>query len=356
MTTRAPATRRPVGRGTNANPDGRFERFSRVAEPDGWEIDEALAPMRTELAFERPRRIVTRNDSPDIAFDRSVNAYRGCEHGCIYCYARPSHAFLGLSPGLDFETRLTAKPDAPAALRRELAREGYAPAPLAMGTNTDPYQPVEREQQITRRLLEVLAEHRHPVTIATKGSLIERDIDFLAGMAGQGLAQVGVTVTTLDRALARKLEPRVPPPARRLQTVARLAAAGIPVRVMVSPVIPALTDHEIEAILAAAAEAGAQAASWVMLRLPRDVAPLFREWLETHYPDRAARVLGRVRQTQGGRDYDPAFGKRMRGEGEHAALIARRFEVAMARHGLATDLPPLRRDLFEVPGRQLSLF
>lgn len=356
METGAQYEDRARGRGTPANPDGRFEPHTRVAEPDGWDRDEDLPPFRTELAFERPRRVITRNDSPDISFDRSLNAYRGCEHGCIYCFARPSHAYLGLSPGLDFETRLTAKPDAPLVLRRELARKGYAPAPLALGTNTDPYQPVEKDQGITRRVLEVLAEHRHPVTIATKGSLVERDIDILAEMAGQGLAQVGVSVTTLDRHLARKLEPRVPPPARRLETIRRLAEAGIPVRVMVSPVIPALTDHEIERILEAAAEHGARAATWVMLRLPREVAPLFRDWLERHFPDRAARVLGRVRETQGGRDYDSTFGKRMTGAGAHASLIAKRFEIAMARQGLSAALPPLRCDLFAVPGAQMSLF
>ena len=344
------------GRGTADNPCGRFERHTREAAHDGWEIAEDLPPLRTTLAFERPRRVITRNTSPDISFDRSLNAYRGCEHGCIYCYARPSHAYLGLSPGLDFETRLTAKPDAPAVLRRELARPSYRPAPLAMGTNTDPYQPVEKDQGVTRRVLEVLRDHRHPVTIATKGCLVERDIDILAEMAAEGLAQVGVSVTTLDRALARKLEPRVPPPARRLETIGRLSAAGVPVRVMLSPVIPALTDHEIEAILEAAAERGARAASWVMLRLPREVAPLFHDWLDRQVPDRAARVRRRVRETQGGRDYDPAFGKRMRGEGAHAALIAKRFEVAMARCGLAESLPRLRTDHFAVPGAQLSLF
>jgi len=349
-------THRSVGRGATSNPAGRFETHDRAAEDDGWPQDDPLPVLRTELAFERPRRIISRNDSPDISFDRSVNPYRGCEHGCIYCYARPSHAFLGLSAGLDFETRLTAKSEAPQALRRELSRRGYRPAPIAFGTNTDAYQPVERTQGIMRRCLEVMEEFRHPVTIATKGSLIERDVDILARLAADGLAQVGVSVTTLDPALARKLEPRVPAPARRLQTIRRLSEAGIPVRVMVSPVVPALTDHEVEAILQAAAEQGAMAASWVMLRLPREVAPLFAAWLDAHVPDRAARVMGRVRETQGGRDYDPAFGQRLRGQGVHAALIARRFAVAMARNGLADALPPLRCDLFEPPGQQLSLF
>ncbi|MCA8880898.1 MAG: PA0069 family radical SAM protein [Rhodobacteraceae bacterium] len=351
-----PEAARRRGRGATGNPDARFEPYTRVAEHVGWETDEDLPPLRTELAFERPRKIITHNKSPDIFFDRSVNPYRGCEHGCIYCYARPTHAYLGLSPGLDFETKLTAKPEAPAALVRELGRKGYQPAPLALGTNTDPYQPVERDQKITRRLLEVLAAHRHPVTIATKGSLIERDIDILSEMAAVGLVQVGIAVTTLDRDLARRMEPRVPAPARRLAVIRRLAEAAVPVRVMFSPVIPALTDHEIEPVLTAAREAGAQAASWVLLRLPLEVAPLFEAWLATHYPGRASRVLGRVRETQGGRIYDPRFGKRMRGEGAHATLIARRFEVAMARLGLARDLPPLRNDLFRVPQAQLSLF
>ncbi|MBL9058766.1 MAG: PA0069 family radical SAM protein, partial [Mangrovicoccus sp.] len=237
-----PQAARRRGRGATLNPDGRFEAHARVAEDDGWPREDDLPPLRTELAFERPRKIITRNQSPDIFFDRSINPYRGCEHGCIYCYARPTHAFLGLSPGLDFETRLTAKPEAPQALARELAAKAYRVAPVALGTNTDPYQPVERDQKLTRRLLELLAEHRHPVTIATKGSLIERDIDILAPMAATGLVQVGVGVTTLDRAVARKMEPRVPAPERRLQVIRALAGAGIPVRVMVSPVVPALTD------------------------------------------------------------------------------------------------------------------
>ena len=351
-----PHAARRRGRGATLNPDGRYEAHVRVAEDDGWPREDDLPPLRTELAFERPRKIITRNQSPDIFFDRSMNPYRGCEHGCIYCYARPTHAYLGLSPGLDFETRLTAKPEAPLALARELSAKGYRVAPVALGTSTDPYQPVERDQKITRRLLEVLAEHRHPVTIATKGSLIERDIDILAPMAAEGLVQVGIGVTTLDRGVARKMEPRVPAPERRLAVIRALASAGIPVRVMVSPVVPALTDHEVETILAAAREAGAGAASWVLLRLPLEVAPLFEAWLAEHFPDRAERVMNRVRETQGGRVYDPRFGKRMRGEGAHASLIARRFEVAMARLGLARDLPALRCDLFRPPRAQLSLF
>jgi DNA repair photolyase len=346
------------GRGATTNATGRFERETRARIDDGWHAD-PLPPVRTEVAEERARSVITRNASPDLPFDRSVNPYRGCEHGCIYCFARPSHAWLGLSPGLDFETRLSVKPDAATLLRRELGRRGYRVAPIAIGTNTDPYQPIEAERQIMRGLLGVLAEARHPVTIATKGVLIERDVDILADMAAAGLAQVGVSLTTLDPALSRRMEPRAPAPARRLMTIERLTAAGVPVRAMVSPILPGLTDHEVEAILAGAARAGAASASWAILRLPREVAPLFRDWLAERYPDRAARVMNRVRETHGGRDYDPAWHKRLRGEGPHAALIARRFAVAARRNGLEAPLPALRCDLFRPPGRptaQLSLF
>lgn len=352
------ADRRP-GRGAGSNDTGRFERLATVPDHDGWDIEEVLGNMRTQVAHERARRIITRNTSPDISFDRSINPYRGCEHGCIYCFARPSHAYLGLSPGLDFETRLTARPNAPEALAKELSAPSYAPRPIAIGTNTDAYQPIERDLTIMRRTLEVLLEFRHPVMIATKGTLIERDIDILARLADRNLVQVGISVTSLSPDLSRWLEPRVPAPARRLGTIARLSRAGIPVRVMVSPVIPALTDHEIERILEAARAAGAKGASWVMLRLPLEVATLFRDWLAEHYPDRAERVMGRVRETQGGRDYRPDWGKRMRGEGVHARLIARRFDLASKRLGLATDLPPLDCSQFRVPprpGDQLSLF
>jgi DNA repair photolyase len=308
---------------------------------------------------ERPRSVITRNTSPDVPFDRSINPYRGCEHGCIYCFARPSHAWLGWSPGLDFETKLVARPEAPEVLARELVRKGYAPAPIAIGTNTDPYQPIEKDYRIMRRLLEVLRDHRHPVTVVTKGTLIERDADILGEMGRMGLARVGISVTTLDPALSRRMEPRVPLPARRLATIRRLTEAGCPVRVMASPMIPALTDHELEAILAAGREAGAVGASWIMLRLPREVSDLFREWLATHYPDRAAHVMGRVRELHGGRDYDPHWGKRMTGEGAFAELMRHRFAIAVRRLGLATELPPLRTDLFRLPpraGDQLELF
>jgi DNA repair photolyase len=294
-----------------------------------------------------------------VHFDRSINPYRGCEHGCIYCFARPSHAYLGFSPGLDFETRLIARPKAPEILGRELARKAYRPATIALGTNTDPYQPIEGRYAVMRRILEVLQAHNHPVTVVTKGTLIERDIDILGEMGRRGLARAGISVTTLDPKVSRKMEPRVPHPARRVQTIRRLTEAGCPVRVMASPMIPALTDHELEAILEAARDAGATAATWSTLRLPREVAPLFREWVEDAYPDRAKRVMSRVRELHGGKDYDPTFGTRQRGQGIGADLMARRFAIATNRLGLSTKEAALRTDLFkrpERPGDQLSLF
>ena len=343
-----PRDRRP-GRAAASNAAGRFERHVRTSFDDGWDRDEELPPLRTEVTEERPRRVLTRNESPDVPFDRSLNPYRGCEHGCIYCFARPTHAFLGLSPGLDFETRLIARPQAPEVLARELAARGYEPAVLAIGTSTDPYQPIERDRRIMRRVLRVLSDHGHPVAITTKGTLIERDLDLLAPMAARGLVHVGLSVTTLDAGVGRAMEPRVPSPARRLLAIRRLAEAGVPVRVQVAPVVPALTDHEIEAILAAAAEAGARAASMIVLRLPREVAGLFREWLAERFPARAARVMGRVRELHGGRDYDPEWSRRMTGQGEWARLLAARFDLACRRLGLARSLPPLRTDLFRVP-------
>ncbi|MBP1804501.1 PA0069 family radical SAM protein [Rubellimicrobium aerolatum] len=351
-----PTDRRP-GRAATANAAGRFEPYAREALNDGWER-EPLPPLRTEVTEERTRKALAANDSPDIPFDRSLNPYRGCEHGCIYCYARPTHAWLGLSPGLDFETRLIAKPGAPAALVRELGAKGYVPRPIALGTATDPYQPIERDRRITRALLEVLRSHRHPVVLATRGTLIERDLDLLAPMAAEGLVKVGVSVTTLDPSLSRAMEPRAPAPARRLQTIRRLSEAGVPVRAMVSPVIPALTDHEIEAILAAASDAGARAASLIVLRLPREIADLFRDWLDERFPDRAARVMNRVRELHGGSDYDSGWGTRMTGQGEWARLMRARFDLAARRLGLG-GMPPLRTDLFRVPRApdpQLSLF
>ncbi|MEM6635107.1 MAG: PA0069 family radical SAM protein [Pseudomonadota bacterium] len=354
-----PLNTRSRGRGTETNRVGRFETFSKVAESDGWDLEEDLPPLRTEVQIERPRKIITRNQSPDISFDRSINPYRGCEHGCVYCFARPSHGYLGLSAGLDFESRLFAKPDAPERLAEELSRPKYRVAPIAIGTNTDAYQPIEKDMGIMRAVLEVLRDFRHPVTIATKGALIARDIDILAELAMDRLVQVGVSVTTLDPGLARRLEPRVPVPSRRLDTIGALAEAGIPVRVMASPMIPGLNDHELEAILAAAQSAGATAASWILLRLPFEVSELFVEWLDTHAPDRKSKVLARVREAHGGKIYDARWGHRMRGEGNYAAMISHRFKLALRRLGLAEELPELRTDLFRVPARpgdQLRLF
>ncbi|MFN3938692.1 MAG: PA0069 family radical SAM protein [Gemmobacter sp.] len=346
-------------RGAGTNAAGRFERHSVEPVHDDLDPDSGETLLRTEVRTERPRSALAYNASPDLPFDRSVNPYRGCEHGCSYCFARPTHAFLGLSPGLDFETRLIARPGIARVLEAELARPGYRVAPVAIGTNTDPYQPIEAQHGLMREILSVLAAHRHPVAITTKGTLVERDIDLIAPMAADGIARVGISVTTLDPALSRRLEPRAPLPARRLRVIERLSAAGIEVRVMVAPVIPGLTDHELEPILKAAHEAGAVAASWILLRLPLEVAPLFRDWLATHAPQRAGRVLGRLRQMRGGSDYDAEWFRRMTGQGVWSDLLHRRFETACARLGLARRLAPLRSDLFRVPpraGEQLSLF
>ncbi|WP_375690916.1 PA0069 family radical SAM protein [Pseudooceanicola sp. LIPI14-2-Ac024] len=347
------------GRGAGSNRTGRFERQERVVTHDGWEIEEDLPVLRTEVSVERPRKVITYNRSPDLPFDRSINAYRGCEHGCIYCFARPTHAWLGLSAGLDFETRLIARPEAPRLLERELAAKRYEVAPISMGTNTDPYQPIEKRHGITRALLEVLREARHPVGIVTKGTLILRDLDILSDMARDGLVRVGISLTTLDPVLSRRMEPRAPAPAKRLEVIRALSDAGVSVRVMTSPVVPGLTDHELEGLLEAGAQAGAEAASWIMLRLPLEVAPLFRDWLEEHYPDRADRVMARVREMHGGKEYDAQWGKRMRGEGHYAEMIAKRFTRAARALGLDRQLPPLRRDLFRPPvprGSQMNLF
>lgn len=351
--------RRSPGRGAGLNMTPRYEATTREDTHDGWDIPEDSAPLRTETTLESPRSVITRNRSPDLSFDRSANPYRGCEHGCIYCYARAGHAHLGLSPGLDFESRLIARPQAPQVLAAELSRPRYRPAPLCLGSATDPYQPLEARLRITRALLEVLAAFSHPVTVLTRATMVERDLDILGPIAARGLAQVGVSVTTLDRGLARRLEPRAPAPERRLATVRALAQAGVPVRIMVSPVIPGLTEHEVERILAAGAEAGAQAASWALLRLPHELAPLFEDWLDCHAPARKARVLNQLRQMHGGALYDSGFGKRMRGEGVLARLLADRFRKAARRCGLDTAPPALRCDLFAPPpgpGDQLSLF
>ena len=346
------------GRGAVTNSVGRFEPYERIEIDDGWHQDDPRA-VRTQVAIENPRSVITRNSSPDIAFDRSINPYRGCEHGCIYCFARPTHAFLGYSAGLDFETRLIARPNAPKRLAQELSHPRYEVAPIAIGTNTDPYQPIEARYRVMRGVLEVLSRFRHPVTIVTKGTLIERDIDLLGEMARAELVRVGISITTLDATMSRRMEPRVPSPKRQLQIIERLAAEGIPVRVMVAPVVPGLTDHELEAILSAAKGAGATAASYILLRLPGEVAELFQDWLDEHVPDRAARVMGRMREMRRGEDYDARFGERMVGQGEFAALLRHRFDIARKRLDLARELPELRRDLFAVPpkpGDQLSLF
>ncbi len=361
---------RPVvpvkGRGAVTNPTGRFERERREFVDDGWTAPDgtALAPgsearLATTVTVDASRTIIARNESPDVPFDRSINPYRGCEHGCVYCYARPSHAWLGLSPGLDFESRLFAKPEAARLLREELAAPRYRCRPIALGTNTDPYQPIERRLRITRGILEVLSAHDHPVTIVTKSASVVRDLDILADLAERNLVRVGLSITTLDRELARRLEPRASTPALRLDAVGRLAAAGVPTGVMVAPIIPALTDGEIEAILEAAAGAGASSAGYVLLRLPGEVGSLFAEWLDAHAPLAARRVLALVRETRGGRLNDAAFGVRMRGSGPYAEMIRRRFDLARRRLGLDRDGPPLDCDRFRPPrrpGDQLELF
>lgn len=346
------------GRGATSNHAGRFEAYVTEKCEDGWEA-QPDPNFRTEVSIESPRQVITRNTSPDLPFDRSINPYRGCEHGCIYCFARPTHAYLGYSPGLDFETRLIARPTAPERLAEELRRPSYQVAPIAIGTNTDPYQPIERDYRVMREILKVLLAHRHPVAIVTKGTLIERDLDLLADLAALNLVQVGVSVTSMDPHVSRKMEPRVPGPMRRLKMIEALAGAGVPTRVMVAPVVPALTDHELEAILSASHAAGARAATYILLRLPDEVAPLFQDWLYKAYPDRAERVMGRMREMRGGKDYRAEFTTRLAGQGEFARLLAHRFKLTCRRLGLTRELPPLDSTQFRVPpraGDQLSLF
>jgi DNA repair photolyase len=342
-----PALRR--GRAATLNRSGRYEAEIREQVDDGWERDEELPPLKTEVAIEKPKTVITRNDSPDIAFDRSINPYRGCEHGCVYCFARPTHAYMGLSPGLDFETKLFAKHGAAELLEKELANPNYKPQTIAIGTNTDPYQPIERSRRVMRSVLEVLHRTSHPVAIVTKSNLVTRDIDLLAPMAAEGLAKVAISITTLDPVLARKMEPRAPTPAKRLEAIRQLSAAGIPVAVMVAPILPGLTDHEIEKILAAAWEAGAREAGYVLLRLPLEVKDLVRGWLEENYPDKAKHVLSLVRSTRDGKDYDPTFGQRQVGTGPYAWTIGRRFEMAARRLGLNERKLTMRTDLFDPP-------
>jgi DNA repair photolyase len=351
------------GRGAVSNLAHRFESVQRVADgevlpSDGGEED-ALPALATSVTLETARSIITRNDSPDIGFDRSINPYRGCEHGCIYCYARPTHSYLNLSPGLDFETRLVAKSNARELLIRELAAPGYAPDVIVVGVNTDAYQPIERELGLTRGILEVLTAARHPFGLVTKSSLVERDLDLISGMAALQLVSVSVSITTLDATLSRILEPRAASPQRRLRTVRTLVAAGVPVRVNVAPIIPFINEPEIEAIVEAAAAAGASDAHYTVVRLPWEVSPLFEQWLQAHFPDRAQRVMNRIREMRGGRNYDAQFGRRMTGAGTWAELIAQRFRRVTTRHGFTDVRPSLRLDLFAPPrplAPQLDLF
>lgn len=347
------------GRGALSNDDGRFEPYQHVHVDDGWaprqELDSAF---KTTVTVDTSRSILALNKSPDVPFEQSVNPYRGCEHGCVYCFARPTHTYLGWSAGLDFETKLLAKPDAPRLLRQEIGRSSYRCQVLALGTNTDPYQPIERQYRIMRGILELLAASDHPVCITTKSSLVERDIDLLAPMAKRCLASVSISLTTLDHRLARRLEPRAAAPRRRLEVIRRLAGAGIPVNVSVAPVVPVLTDSELETVIAAAAGAGAVSASYILLRLPREVKGLFQEWLTAYYPRKAKHVMSIIRQSRGGNENDPRFGARKRGTGVFADLIANRFALAVKRYDLDRSLPSLTTDLFSRPvcaDRQLAL-
>ncbi|MFN4169607.1 MAG: PA0069 family radical SAM protein [Pannonibacter phragmitetus] len=347
------------GRGAALNMPGRFERQQREGFDDGWETPDDLPPLKTTVQEEKARTIITRNSSPDISFDRSINPYRGCEHGCIYCFARPSHAFMGLSPGLDFETRLFAKPNAAELLERELARPGYQVRTIAIGTNTDPYQPIERRYKLMREILTVLETYNHPVAIVTKSALVLRDADILSRMAEKGLAKVALSITSLDKDLVRTLEPRASAPHRRLAALKGLAEAGIPASVMMAPVIPALTDSEIEALLEAAAEHGATEAGYILLRLPLEVSELFRDWLLRNRPDRYRHVMNILRSMRGGKDYDAEWGQRMRGLGPYAQQIGQRFSLACKRLGLNQRRKKLNTELFTPPqvgGVQLSLF
>ena len=352
---RAPARR---GRGATHNPANRYDVRHEAAFDDGWATLDAefaqLPPLPTTLTPDRSRSALSWNSSPDLGFDRAVNPYRGCEHGCVYCYARPSHAWLGYSPGLDFETRLTFKPEIASLLERELRRPGYVAKPVALGSNTDPYQPVERTQRLTRQVLEVLERFGHPVSIVTKSAGVLRDLDLLRRLAERNLVRVWLSVTTLDPALARRMEPRAATPARRVETIARLAEAGVPAGVLAAPMIPGLNDAELERILAEAARAGARTAGYVLLRLPGEVAELFEAWLHQHYPERARHVLALVRQTRAGALYDSRFGHRQRGGGAYADMLAARFARAARQHGLE-ERPSLARGHFAVPSAQLSL-
>jgi DNA repair photolyase len=348
------------GRGATSNAAGRYESRGRVSVDDGWDnLDEPAPPLRTQVLRDSTRTIIARNQSPDISFDRSINPYRGCEHGCIYCFARPTHAYLGMSPGLDFESKIFAKPDAAALLDKELRARSYKCRTMAMGTNTDPYQPVEREHGITRAILQILQRFNHPVGIVTKSALITRDIDILGPMAGENLAKAAISVTSLDHHLARKMEPRASTPTRRLEALRKLSDAGIPTAVMFAPAIPGLNDHELESVLEAAKDAGVTSAGYVMLRLPLEVKDLFQEWLTAEVPERASRVMSLVRNMRGGLDYDPKWGERMHGSGPIADALSDRFRLACKRLGLNEARRPLDTTKFRPPpqvGDQLALF
>lgn len=349
------------GRGAVSNPDNRFHSNTVESVDDGWGgYDEPLPNQRTELYRDATRSVITYNKSPDLSFDRSINPYRGCEHGCVYCFARPTHAYLDLSPGLDFETKLFYKPEAAKILRQELAKKSYRCAPIALGVNTDAYQPVERQLQITRQILEVLVETRHPVYIVTKSSLIERDLDLLSELAKDSLVSIVVSLTTLDPELARNMEPRATAPHRRLQTIGKMSESGIPVSVLVAPLIPFLNDNELEKIVTAAAEQGAQQARYVFLRLPHELKILFSEWLTMHYPLKAEHIMNLIRDSRGGKEYRAEFGSRMRGEGEYAALLAQRFKLVGNKLDLNHEVD-FRTDLFKPPlmpgeAEQMDLF
>jgi DNA repair photolyase len=341
------------------NESGRFERFSREPVHEYLDESEELGPIKTEVMIERPKKIITTNDSPDISFDRSINPYRGCEHGCSYCFARPTHTYMGLSAGLDFETKLFAKVGAAELLERELSAPGYQPRTIALGANTDPYQPIEKDYRITRSILEVLARFNHPVGIVTKNAMVTRDIDILGPMAEKGLAKVAISLTSLDRKLSRSMEPRASTPEKRLAAIRQLTEAGIPVSVLTAPIIPAINDHEIERLLAAAREAGAIEAGYVLLRLPAEVRDVFGQWLLANFPDKARHVLSLVRSTRGGKDYDARWGVRQVGEGPMAWLIGRRFELASQKLGFGKRRFQLDKSQFRRPAQpvtQLSLF
>jgi DNA repair photolyase len=347
------------GRGTASNASGRFEPLARVAFDDGWQGLEQLPPFKTTVTIDATRKIITHNDSPDISFDRSINPYRGCEHGCVYCFARPTHAYLGLSPGLDFESKLFMKPNAPELLERELSAPDYSPKTIAIGTNTDPYQPIERRYQIMRRILEVLDRAGHPVGIVTKSALVLRDLDILTRMAKRDLVKVAISVTTLDPKLARVMEPRAATPPRRLGALRELVKAGVPASALVAPIIPAINDAEIERILEAIAETGVRHAGYVLLRLPLELKDLFREWLIENFPDRYRHVINLIRETRGGKDYDSTWGKRQTGSGPIAWMIGRRFEVACERLGFNLTSVKTTTEHFKPPrpsAEQLDLF